>query len=347
MAESLGKSDDYEVHVALPREGWLTEQLIHTKAQFHFIGHPTLTSREGLSYQLRFIFQSVRAIWKFYRFCKQLRPDLVHLNTSVSPFALIGAKLLGIPIIVHYREKPGRPLIFKALNLLNAVFADGFISNSQFMKNSLAFGYDKTTVFYDASDMPEKITGPAGDKHILVITRFSEDKGLDLDLDVLSLILQKVPDAHMDVVGGVIDRHEHFAREIQRRISEPPLAGKVTLHGWQEDLISFMENVDMLLHLPKVEETFGLILVEACAHGLPCVAFNKGGMPEIVQNGANGFLVEDGDVSGAADRCIELLTHLRLTREMGKAGRKKVEEGFSPAQEDLKIRELYDAFRRN
>ena len=81
--------------------------------------------------------------------------------------------------------------------------------------------------------------------------------------------------------------------------------------------------------LPSLYEPFGMVLLEAMAHGLPCIGTKVGAMPEIIADGETGLLVPPVDASALADALERLLTNHDVRRRMGLAGRSRLEEQFT------------------
>lgn len=86
-----------------------------------------------------------------------------------------------------------------------------------------------------------------------------------------------------------------------------------------------------------------MVLVEAMACGTPCVASRTGGIVDIVENGVNGYLATPGDAAELATGIIRLLKNERMQREMGIAGRWKVEEGFSVTAVTQQVIAIYQS----
>jgi glycosyltransferase involved in cell wall biosynthesis len=90
--------------------------------------------------------------------------------------------------------------------------------------------------------------------------------------------------------------------------------------GKQNDIREKLGQADLFL-LPSRLESFGLAALEAMACEVPVIATNAGGVPEVVENGVDGYLVEPGDVKLAAKYAIEILSRADRGREMGKQAR--------------------------
>ncbi len=89
------------------------------------------------------------------------------------------------------------------------------------------------------------------------------------------------------------------------------------------------------------DEPFGLVTIEAGACRKPIVATRVGGIPEIVEDGVNGFLVERDDLEGLVRQVARLVDDPALRRRLGEAGRARVERDFT----DRPVRELERTYR--
>ena len=88
-------------------------------------------------------------------------------------------------------------------------------------------------------------------------------------------------------------------------------------------------------------EPFGLSIIESFAHARPVIASRIGGIPEIVADGQDGFLVEVGKIEDLREKMLWMAAHPREAMEMGMAGRKKVEKEFCPETHYEKLMQLY------
>jgi len=93
--------------------------------------------------------------------------------------------------------------------------------------------------------------------------------------------------------------------------------------------------------MPSRRESFGMAAVEACACGLPVVATNIGGIPEIVVHGENGFLCNSEATDEIADAMARLARDASLRKQMGMNGRKRVESLFDEARAIDRTLQLY------
>ena len=109
--------------------------------------------------------------------------------------------------------------------------------------------------------------------------------------------------------------------------------GQLTLayfHGkkYNEEKEAFFENADIFI-FPTLNEAFGLVLLEAMEHALPCIATDEGGISEIVDEGETGFIVCKRDSEALADKIEYLLVHPEERMRMGKNGYRKFNDKFT------------------
>lgn len=150
------------------------------------------------------------------------------------------------------------------------------------------------------------------------LARGARRKGIDTIIRALPRVRREAPGARLVVVGEGNDR----PRLEQIAVLEG-LADDVDFVGAVEDaeLAQLYASCEAFV-LPSGQEGFGLVYVEAGAHGKPSIAANFGGAPEAVLHGITGFVVPFGDVNGLADSMIELLRDDELRQRMGDAARR-------------------------
>jgi len=147
-------------------------------------------------------------------------------------------------------------------------------------------------------------------------------KGVNRFLDAIPRIRDAVPAARFLIVGGGPD--EKPLREQARRLG---IADIVHFAGFRRDVEACYSAMDISV-LTSLSEGLSITLLESMGHGLPVVVTAVGGNPEVVVEGETGFLVPPGDPVAFADRVIRLAHDTSLRRQMGRAGRRRVEKQF-------------------
>lgn len=115
--------------------------------------------------------------------------------------------------------------------------------------------------------------------------------------------------------------------DIRNRVLAQGMSEEVFFLGSSRDIDPFVASADLFL-LPSSQESFGLAALEAMAYGIPVVASDVGGIPELIENGKSGLLAPVGDVAAMSAYAIELLTNPNLHRAIGEGGRKRAKELF-------------------
>jgi alpha-maltose-1-phosphate synthase len=161
-------------------------------------------------------------------------------------------------------------------------------------------------------ELPAVAAPAPGAPTVLFVGRDFRRKGGDVLLDAFRFVRTRVPDARLVVAG---------TDEAPR---EPGVDVLGTIRG-REALAQLYEHATVFC-LPSRFEPYGLVLLEAMAHGLPCVATRGDAFPEIVVEGRTGLLVPRGDASALAGALVELLEAPERARALGAAGRRRVEE---------------------
>lgn len=277
---------------------------------------------------------NLRAVSSLCAEIRAYRPDLVctHLS-SASLWGTLAARLCHVPCVsmVHgfnsafcYRFAP------KLVCVSHAV-AGHMISQR--------IGQEKVCVVHNGIDPAPFLQGckaelpvVTGDFCVGIVAHLSAKKGL---MELMAAIRQ-LPECHFVLTG------EGALRPALTELAQGPLQGRLHLLGFRDDIPALMRRFDLLC-LPSHREPFGLVLLEAMAAGRPVVAFDAGGVPEIVVSGQTGLLAPPGDFSALSDH-IESLRRSPESREaMGVMGRRRVLEKFTLARMTAQLYEVFAA----
>ena len=171
---------------------------------------------------------------------------------------------------------------------------------------------------------------------------FLQEFGLTGDGPVLAMIAQLIPRkghaVFFEALPAILAKHPRtrvliFGRgplkdELTRAVQKQGLDKFVRFEGFRTDLEHVIPHVDMVVH-PAFMEGLGVSLLEAAACGVPIVACRAGGIPEIVRDKFNGFLVKPGDSKSLARHIIALLDEPDQLQLFSLTGRELVLEHFS------------------
>ena len=120
------------------------------------------------------------------------------------------------------------------------------------------------------------------------------------------------------------------------------VANNVRFLGWRADLRQVLGTWDIFV-LPSYDEGLPIAVLEAMAEGLPVVATNVGGVPELVDHGQTGFLVKPGDVTALHSALHGLVTSLELRNQFGNAALIRAQKDFSIGKMVAEIESIYDS----
>ena len=135
-------------------------------------------------------------------------------------------------------------------------------------------------------------------------------------LKSFNLVRREISDARLIIVGPSFKVSNDPGVEFLGRISDRKLLGNIY-------------SKSSIFVMPSQYEPFGLVFLEAMAHGLPCIGTNVGAMPEIISEGESGYCVPPKDEHALAQRIIELLGNRNKQLSFGKAGRERIDNYYN------------------
>ncbi|GHV47981.1 glycosyl transferase [Bacteroidia bacterium] len=178
---------------------------------------------------------------------------------------------------------------------------------------------------------------------ILFLSNMMKAKGVFDLLDACDILNRKGIEFQCNFVGKWADITEV---DLNNAIKERKLTCKVLAHGarYGSDKKAFFNEADIFV-FPTfyVYETFGLVNLEAMLYGLPIISTNEGGIPDIINNGVTGYIVEKRNSVELAERMEELIKNPELRESMGKAGRQKFQEQYTLERFEKRICEILNA----
>lgn len=270
------------------------------------------------------------------RVIREHRPDVMHIHDRRGDFqCIIAAKLEHLPII--YSRRIDNPPKWLSLNfkfpLSDTIItiSDGIrqvLMKAGVAEKKLACALDAvdTEVYLpvcDREDFAQKFKLEPGTQTLAIVAQMIPRKGHAVLFRALADVLEKHPKVQVLVFGrGPLEQ------DLRKLAQASHLQNNVRFEGYRNDMASVYPCIDLLVH-PAFMEGLGVSLLEAASCAVPIVACRAGGIPEIVRDGINGYLVEPGDSKGLALAINALLDDPARLAEFGAAGRKLVLERFS------------------
>jgi glycosyltransferase involved in cell wall biosynthesis len=162
---------------------------------------------------------------------------------------------------------------------------------------------------------------------IAVVGRLTRTKGIEYFLDAAAGVLQRFPSARFMVVGDTFF-DPSYRVELENRAAAFNLQNRVIFTGHRDDVPKLLRETTISV-LPTLSESFSNSLLEAMALGIPIVATNVGGNPELITDGEHGILVPPRDTAALSRSIIRLLESPELGQRLGNAAREKVVRRYS------------------
>ena len=284
----------------------------------------------------------ISELWCSWRLINLYQIDLIHSHWFI-PSGLVGA------VVAFIRRKPhiitshvlDVNLFWKfhfTLPLLSAIVAsaDLITTNSSYTKQQIEALVPlpcPCRVIPMGVILPNKIP-PLKDFHrhtILFVGRLVEWKGVDTLIRSITLVRKAIPDARLTIVG-----EGPFRDSLQRIMQDAGLTDAVRFYGraTDDDLKKLYDSTEVFV-LPSrkyqglIMEGLGVVLLEAMSHGVPVIGSNVGGIPDIIVDGENGFLVPEQRPDILAEKIVQLLSDDGLREQFRKNGLIRVREKFS------------------
>ena len=166
--------------------------------------------------------------------------------------------------------------------------------------------------------------------------RLVEVKDLNLFIDVAADVLQEESNVRFRILGD-----GPLKQQLTERVRRLGLADTVVFEGYREDAHGFYDDIDIYLNT-SIHEGLPLSILEAMAKGKPVVAPMVGGIPEIIMDGEEGFLIESRESKEFAAKCLSLIRDRQLLEQKGNKAHKKIQENFSSGQMADIYHDLYE-----
>lgn len=287
--------------------------------------------------------------WRLWRALWQLRPSILHTrNLAALEMHLVG---LFVPGVKRIHGEHGRDIYdidgsntrYRRLRRLIAPLLSRFITVSadlqQWLVNEVRIDARKIVQIYNGVDQDafrprqgrRPDLSPSGFLHngqqlIGTVGRLAEVKDQATLLEAVGLLLKKRPELRAKLRVAIVGDGP-LRQSLQEHIQRAGLDDVVWMAGDRDDVPALLQMMDIFV-LPSLGEGVSNTILEAMASGLPVIATDIGGNPELVEPHVNGFLFDVGNAQALADIVADLLDRDGLSQTMGKAARQRVEERF-------------------
>jgi glycosyltransferase involved in cell wall biosynthesis len=245
-----------------------------------------------------------------------------------------------IPVVVHLRNDI-------ECDYARRVFltsSDSIIANSESTGRSFRQRYGKRVKWYNIYN-PIEDYGIAHETRnsvpvITMLSQLTPIKGVDTFIRMASHLKNGGFLARHKIVGSETEFFIGYKRELEDLVRSLDVSDRVEFVDFVIDTKPVYAGSDIVV-VPSRKEAFGRVAAEAALSGIPVVASNVGGLPEVVVDGVTGYLVEPEDVTAFCERVQNLLIDRRLADTFGRSARRRALELFSPEVHAKKVMQVY------
>jgi glycosyltransferase involved in cell wall biosynthesis len=254
---------------------------------------------------------------------------IIHAHGFKAAFYAHFAAPQSAKLIITHHGKTGHTFKVKIYEFIETQImkrANAVIAVSQDMKKMLStsgINTNKTTVVENflTTEVITLKNSQVSPIQLLFVGRLSPEKGCSVLIDSLATLDSKK--FHLTILGNGVEM-----KMLQAKVDSLQLKEMVSFVGFKNNVAEYMANSDALV-MPSFREGQPLALIEACCMGLPIVASNVGGIPELVIENKNGYLFEAGNVSELSNKLNLLPQNLEVLKGTASEMKVKSFERFS------------------
>lgn len=290
---------------------------------------------------VRLLGLALRALPAEIRLLREVRPDVIYVNTIIQPLWLLLGRCLGIPVICHVHEgEASAPwLVRKALSI-PLLLARRLILNSRFSLSVLTDVMPRVAarcvVIVNGMPGPPRVDPPRttleDPVRLLYIGRLSERKGTGDAIEAVRLLGIRGVDAQLDIVGAVFPGMEPVEQDLRRQVSDARLDGRVRFCGFAPTVWPYLAESDIVLVPSRTDESFGNTAVEAILAARPVIATRISGLAEATTGFDASLLVAPSDPGEIADAVQRVVTQWSEFREHALADAPRAAVRHAPAE---------------
>lgn len=318
--------------VLIPFKWWVTEKSKVWKQPFSWIWN-------------------IKSVLGIVKIIRQRNISLVFSNSSVASSGALAARVVKIPHVwsIHEILRGRESLVSFLLGNRTLVRWISRLSTRIIVNSSAsrrAFDQDgKVRLIYNGLDtghqcfpsnreLRQTLNLDEQDIILGIVGKIYRGKGQKEVILALDQLHRDHPRLRLLIVGEIKDRA--YYRELSKIVNERNLSEYIRLTGYRKDVLNLLRLMDILI-VASVLDSFGLVALEAMAVGTPVLAVAKGGLPEIITHGRNGFLFESSKPEKIAEGVENILQNPSKMAEMREHGQLTVKEKFTTERQIRKI----------
>ena len=291
-----------------------------------------LTDPTYLKWTLDALLHLPGALLKYWRIQRRVQPDVV-VCTSFRKAAILKPLINEEMLVMHIHENP-RDSFWTRQVIDSGKSPAAYMACSEYIRDRLierGVAPERVVAVPNGVEKvsDERLPDGSTDEEpptIGIVGQIGEWKGHDDLLDAVRRLAEQDVSVRCVVVGTGDDE---YVQSLRQRVRAYGLEEVVEFRGYVHDTDAIYADLDACVVPSRVEEAFGLVAAEAGMREIPVVVARRGGLPEIVEDGKTGFVVEGEAPRQLADRLERLSENPSLCREMGRQGRRHILQRYT------------------
>jgi len=333
----------WEPLVACPGAGSLAAELKAIDVPIHALTLPAWR-------KLREVPRRIPALFRTAQLVRTLRAAMIHVNDLWwAPLGCLVSKWCGVPCVVSVRQ-PLEPRRLRQYCLhwgvgvvdvtrsAAAVLVENGVPKQRIWTIPSGIDVDLFTPEMNGRHIRAQFGIPSDALVIGCVANVLPVKGYDVLIAAMAKVMKSSPSVHWLIVGR---DDSTYGTEIRNLAGRLHLVEWTHFAGFQPDVRPYLAAMNLVV-LPSRSEALGLALLEAMAMEKPVIASRVGGIPEIVEHGLTGLLVEPNDPDALAEALISLLEDPGRRYLMGQAGRQRVVAQFCLERTVAAMEQMYE-----
>lgn len=345
-------SQNYEVAIALSKYQ-LDNEIESLIKNYNYRVHIIPERRIGLKRFLQYFpLNLVFDLFTISPIYLKEKPNMIVVSNG-TPGMFIGLILFPVKFMYVFHTYPLKSKII-GLSSIQKLFLNLFMNTNKILvtvseyskKQILAYWApenknDHIHVIYNSVKKTSFVEGNSLNENInlyrvLTLGHVNWYKNPKLWIEVSRKVIKQRPKMHLEFIWA---GEGYLLEECKDLVSQIGLDA-IKFVGYQENVDSLYSNSTIYFQ-PSLLESHGISVIDAMAHGLPCITSDAGGLPESVVNGETGFTCSPNDIECFVSQIIKLLDDNLLRYKMGQSGKLRAEMFFSEDAQNKKMINLY------
>lgn len=333
---------NYQINTIFPTEGETINLWKSHNFRYEIISNPEVSFTEISLLKFPYlIFKRIAFLLKLFLHIRKENYDIIYIHSAVNVIPGLAGFLLRKKIIWHINETfeavgrnkiKGKIIGFVSDKIILASpSCQSIIPKTALKKCKLIYNAIDTELYkrakYDESIL-QYFKIPNGSKIVLFVGYLSKRKGVDILVDAVKIISDKISNIYFILVGDVSNTSRDFVADTKKRIKDLQIDDKIIFAGFRNDIPAMMKICDVFI-LPSRNEACPISLIEAMASGKPIISTNVGCVNDLLDNGKAGIIISSESPYELSNAILDLINNKEKCIELSNYAARRAEDLFS------------------